>query len=197
MKSRRTFIQQLVAAGIIINLPLALSSCQNSKIVIEQNVLSQNQLEIANYIFMQLFPKDDDSINAKSLATLQHFISILSDSNYDKTDKNYLIQGLDWTEETAQEHYKESFLTISNKEKQALFNTLLQEKWGKSWLSYMLDCTFESLLIDSIYQVNPNEIGWKWLNHQAGNPRPNSANFYSKIIARKKENIIITNINQL
>jgi len=197
MHSRRTFIQQLIAAGITINLPLALSSCENSTIAINQNILSENQLVIANYIFLQLFPKDSDSIDAKSLFTLQHFIVILTDSNYDKADKKYLIQGLDWTEETVQELYKESFSIISNKEKEKLFDRLLQENWGKSWLSYMLDCTFESLLIDPIYQVNSKEIGWKWLEHQAGSPRPNKTNYYPELLARKKENSIVTNINQL
>lgn len=199
MKSRRTFIQQLVAAGIIITVPNAFSSCSTPTTdlaTIKQNSISQNQLAIAHYIFLQLF-NIDKNINANTLNTLVHFIRILEDKNYSQEDKTYLKQGLIWTEETAQELFKKDFSTLASEEKKVLFDTIIKEKWGKSWLSYMLDCTFESLLLDPIYQVNSNQIGWKWLNHRAGTPRPNQANTYKKLIAKKELTETISNINQL
>jgi len=199
MKSRRTFIQQLVAAGIIITIPSALNSCSSPEdklATIKQHSISYKQLAIAQYIFAQLF-NIDKNLNTNTLNTLSHFITILEDKNYNKEDKDYLKQGLIWTEETAQELFKKDFSTLASTEKKQLFDTILKEKWGKSWLSYMLDCTFESLLLDPIYNVNSKQIGWKWLNHQAGTPRPNSANTYKKLLAKKEHTEIISNINQL
>jgi gluconate 2-dehydrogenase gamma chain len=43
---------------------------------------------------------------------------------------------------------------------------------GKQWISTILRYILEALLTDPIYGGNPNAIGWKWLDHQPGFPRP-------------------------
>jgi len=45
----------------------------------------------------------------------------------------------------------------------------------------MLTLIFEALLLDPIYGVNTNNIGWNWLNHDPGVPRPNKENMYPTI----------------
>ena len=200
MKTRRTFIQQLITAGIAVNIPFVFNACSSPNTtqipLIKQNILNENQLTIAHYFFQYLFPSTD-GFNTNTLHTLNHFIRILSDSNYNEDDRKYLIQGLDWTAESSQEHYQKQFTLLSNTKKEALFETIVQEKWGKSWLSYMLDCCFESLLIDPIYNVNTKQISWKWLGHQAGIPSPKTDNQYQKLLAKKTKTQIITAIEQL
>lgn len=199
MKTRRTFIQQLISAGIAVNIPFVFSAC-DSKLTqvpqIEQNILNENQLTIAHFFFQYLFP-NTENLNTNTLHTLNHFVTILTDTNYNQDDQKYLIQGLVWTAESSQEQYQKAFILLSSAEKEALFETIVQEKWGKSWLSYMLDCFYESLLIDPIYKVNTNQIGWNWLRHQAGMPRPNTANQYQKLLAKKTSTQIISSIEQL
>jgi gluconate 2-dehydrogenase gamma chain len=36
----------------------------------------------------------------------------------------------------------------------------------------LLDYIMEALLTDPVYGGNPNSIGWQWLKHQPGFPRP-------------------------
>jgi len=44
-------------------------------------------------------------------------------------------------------------------------------------LTYLL----EALLADPVYAGNPNGIGWKWLQHQPGFPRPTKNKKYFKL----------------
>ena len=37
---------------------------------------------------------------------------------------------------------------------------------------------FEALLSDPVYGGNPEGIGWRWLGHRPGFPRPNQRNRY-------------------
>jgi len=42
----------------------------------------------------------------------------------------------------------------------------------------VLGYIFEALLVDPVYGGNPNGIGWKWLEHQPGLPRPTADKRY-------------------
>ena len=49
---------------------------------------------------------------------------------------------------------------------------------GENWLSTLLLYIFEALLTDPVYGGNPNGIGWKWLGHNPGLPRPTADKRY-------------------
>jgi gluconate 2-dehydrogenase gamma chain len=49
-------------------------------------------------------------------------------------------------------------------------------------LSSLLKYIFEALLTDPIYGGNPNSMGWEWLDHTPGQPRPNPANRYGETV---------------
>ncbi len=54
-------------------------------------------------------------------------------------------------------------------------------RWGRNWLSLLLYYIFEALLADPVYGCNPNGIGWKWLEHQPGFPRPPADKIYTRL----------------
>ena len=47
-----------------------------------------------------------------------------------------------------------------------------QSRAGRNWLSLLLTYVLEALLADPVYGGNPDGIGWQWLEHQPGYPRP-------------------------
>ena len=47
-----------------------------------------------------------------------------------------------------------------------------QSNAGQNWLSLLLTYLLEALLADPVYGGNPDGIGWQWLEHQSGFPRP-------------------------
>jgi gluconate 2-dehydrogenase gamma chain len=54
-------------------------------------------------------------------------------------------------------------------------------RWGRAWLSLLLYYIFEALLSDPVYGGNPGEIGWRWLEHQPGFPRPPADKIYGSL----------------
>ena len=49
------------------------------------------------------------------------------------------------------------------------------------WLSTLITYTLEALLSDPLYGGNTNGIGWKWLGHDPGNPRPSADKIYGRL----------------
>jgi gluconate 2-dehydrogenase gamma chain len=52
----------------------------------------------------------------------------------------------------------------------------------------MLTFIFEAMISDPIYGFNKDEIGQKWLQHNAGFPRPTKKTRYDEIFNRVKTN---------
>jgi hypothetical protein len=192
--SRRFFIKSIGAGVLLAQLPL-LSACHFEKTSQIEN-LDQNQKIFYDTLSI-LFPKYKNSPTIDQLNTLKHLQNYLSDKNIDPDEQIFLTNGIDWLDETAQEDYKKAFLDLSSIQKQDIISKIVKESWGESWLSKLLTLTFESLLLDPIYDININKAGWQWLHHHPGQPRPQKTNQYPKILDRKKENIIITNLKQL
>jgi sulfur relay (sulfurtransferase) DsrC/TusE family protein len=197
---RRDFIKKMVAAGIIFQLPWFIS-CQNKidkKIFIPNNeVLLPNQREIVIYFLKHFFPDVKGSPSIEDLNTYAHINQYLTDPNIDPNEQKYFINGTKWIEETAAELTNKKFSDLSPAQKKQVLNKVIQTRWGTSWSSKLLTLTFESLLLDPLYYVNKNEIGWKWLHHKAGTPRPQKKNSYKNLLKRKNEKIIITGLSQL
>ena len=52
-------------------------------------------------------------------------------------------------------------------------------------LTYLL----QALLTDPVYGGNPNGVGWKWLHHQPGFPRPPKDETYFKLQNKRTRTI--------
>lgn len=142
---------------------------------------NKSQDKILQEVQEHLFPKSDDSPGANDINSLPYLYFVLTDPDIDEDNKYLIINGVDWLEEECQSSFSKSFISLSSDEKDKVFRIIEKSNWGYRWLSLNLIYIFEALLADPIYGGNPNEIGWKWLEHAPGLPRPSSGNMYSKI----------------
>ena len=127
-----------------------------------------------------LFPKLYGSPGAIDINSLHYLHFVLTDPDIDQDNKNLLINGVEWLEEECQTTFTKSFINLSSREKDQIFRAIEDSNWGYRWLSLNLIYIFESLLSDPIYGGNPNAIGWKWLEHAPGLPRPTSQSMYNQ-----------------
>jgi gluconate 2-dehydrogenase gamma chain len=194
MNNRRSFIKGLGATGILLNMPLW-QACRQQKFF--NGVLSEDQQKTLYEVLVILFPPFQNSPTIDQINTLWHINQYLTDQNIDPDEQAFILNGIKWTDEAAVEQYKLTFNELKGDEKNQIIQYLLEKSWGESWLSRLLTLTFESLLLDPIYKVNLDEVGWQWLQHQPGIPRPNSQNAYPQILKRKQEQITITSVDQL
>lgn len=181
--SRRHFVKGLLIAGTITQIPF-LSACLNEDSkseVLPFGELNSTQKDILKEVQNILFPNEGNGPSAKDVNALNYLQWVISDSRMDPSEVEYLLNGIKWIEETSNEIYSSSFLQLSKKEKENLIAKTSKESWGESWLSVVLTLIFEALLSDPQYGGNTNSIGWKWLHHNPGNPRPTEELLYDNI----------------
>ena len=191
---RRQFIKGIGATAVLLQIPFW-QSCKQPAVF--QGILPENRQKILHQVLNILFPKSNNSPGIEQIHAEFHINSYLTDPLIDPDEQKYVINGIKWLDETAQELFKTGFLSLNNRQQIETLQNILKTSWGESWLSKILTLTFEALLLDPLYQVNTDKVGWHWLHHQAGQPRPKSGIAYPEILNRKKEQVIITNLNQL
>ena len=71
---------------------------------------------------------------------------------------------------------------MNYKEKENICKYISKNSDGEYFLSYILKYIFEALLSDPNYGGNPNGIGWNWLEHSPGYPRPSKETIYPELL---------------
>ena len=193
--NRRYFIKGIGAAAILWQIPFWQSCRQVSPVF--KGILPEEQQKILHAVLNRLFPKTNNGPGIEQLHTEYYINVYLTDPLIDPDEQKYIINGIKWLDKISHELYNTGFVSLNHSQQLKILQNILQTSWGESWLSRLLTLIFESLLLDPIYNVNTGEVGWQWLHHLAGAPRPNPDISYPKILDRKKEQVIITHINQL
>jgi len=172
-KSRRVFIKQLAILGI--GSQFFMYACNDKKMVVipsSYTPMSEVQAKIIAYILEILFPNEGNAPSIQQLNTLEYVIWNLNDKKRDPESNEYIINGIDWVEETAIEEKQKTFLELKDKDKTFIIEFISKKSWGEGWLSTILTLIFESLVYDPIYNINKEQVGWNWLKHKPGYPRP-------------------------
>lgn len=177
--SRRNFLKNSLAVGVLSQVSF-IQSCTDE---FSKTILSDKQLKIIISVQNILFPKDKNGPGAFDFNSHLYLLWVLSDKRIAKDEKQYIVDGIRWINETSEENYATKYLNLSKKEQVNLIQTIVKKNWGESWLSVLLTFIFEAMISDPIYGFNKDEIGWKWLQHQAGYPRASKELMYDNIFA--------------
>jgi len=190
--SRRQFIKGAGAGFLLWQIPFW-QSCQKP---LFKGSLSAHDQQIINSVLQILFPSQPGP-GIYDIKAEYHLNNFLTDPLIDPAEQVFIRNGIRWTDETSREKFQKNYLNLSNAEQSKLIYYLLHESWGESWVSKLLSIVFEAMLLDPVYGINTHEIGWKYVKHIPGKPRPSFHNKYPDILNRKKENTVINNLNQL
>jgi len=178
---RSQFLRVLLAGAVATQIPWWLA-CTNDGNARSNFLLNQEQKQILIIVQNFLFPADENGPGASDLKAEEYMQWVLNDENMDAVEKQYLVNGIDWVEETAQEEKGRSFLDLSAMAKEEILEMISNEVWGESWYSMNLNFIFEALLSDPIYGSNIDKQGWDWLEHNTGQPRPRSEMKYGNFL---------------
>lgn len=179
--SRKNFIRTAVAGGFIANLPILKLSAGAASAGIE--TLNIDERQIIKSVQNILFPDDGNGPGANDIHALEYLEWVLADAEKDPDEIRYIINGTGWLNESANEILMKDFNELTLSEQENIIAKVSATGWGESWLSVILTFIFEALLCDPQYPGNPESIGWKWLNHNPGQPRPTNDLIYPKILA--------------
>lgn len=176
--SRRHFLLGMAAVSVTAIIPSVIS-CSAIPVHDIHGQLTDEDFATLMAVQEHLFPKDSNSPGATDLNAATYYTWVLTDPEKDEEGKAQMRDGIRWTNETADETYAEKFVDLNFEEKEKVLRIMADEGWGENWLSVVITTIFEALLSDPVYGSNTNENGWKWLEHAAGNPRPERENMYN------------------
>ncbi len=165
--SRRLFIGSSLALGI--GTLFYYNQNQSTKIV-----MYENHTQVLLHCSYHLFPHSNLGPGAVDLSISSYLAQVLKDERILEEDRAYFLKGAKWLEESAYEEYTKSFLNLNTEQKEELLQKISTKRWGENFIYTNLSYIFEALLSSPVYGSNKGELGWKWLDHQAGFPQPKS-----------------------
>lgn len=119
-----------------------------------------------------LFPSEPEAPGAVEINALSYLHDFLSNPITDLSEVQFILSGVRLLESIAQQNKQKAFMDLSIEQREILLREFEQQPDGRRWLVNILNYVLEALLTDPVYGGNPDGIGWKWLEHRPGEPRP-------------------------
>jgi len=181
---RRAFLLRggaaLATAAALAGLPYALRKelTRETSFV----MFSARQLEAVAAIQEHLFPKSPDSPGAADINATVYLETSITAAGIDPDSRNTIVNGVSRMQDASRERFDILFSDLDFQQREQLLRYLADNtRWGRAWLSLLLYYILEALLSDPVYGGNPGGIGWRWLEHQAGFPRPPLDKTYGRL----------------
>ncbi len=133
---------------------------------------SKAQTDTLALLQEDLFPDIDEKLNTKTINARAYLSYILHHPRISEDDKHFIKKGVLWLDEEASDLFGADYRELSEQKRQKVLASIAKTKWGESFIETILTYLFESLLGDPIYGINKDEVGWKWVHHTPGLPRP-------------------------
>lgn len=119
-----------------------------------------------------LFPSEPQAPGAREIRALDYLRRVIADPRGDREEQRFLIQGAGWLDGLARKRQGAPFVGLDAARKERTLREAAASEKGENWVSTLLVYLCEALLADPIHGGNPDGIGWRWLQHQPGFPRP-------------------------
>jgi len=181
MINRRQFIQAI--ATLSASLPL--------EAMASNNILGQENNAVYRYLTdpwltlavvqEHLLPADGTSPGAQDIMALRYLRNNLDAPDTSNEQRKFIIDGVGWLNDLSQQDFQLPFIQLTKDNKEIILRQVERSRVGSRWLSRMMTYLIEALLSDPVYGGNKNQLGWQWLHHIPGYPRPSVDNVYFKV----------------
>lgn len=128
-----------------------------------------------------LFPSETQAPGATEINALRYLQRVAADEGLDTGHRAFLLRGASWVDEQARREEGRSFIELEHAGRERVLRSVAQSDAGENWLSVILVYLLEALLADPVYGGNPDGIGWQWLGHTPGFPRPPAGKRYGEL----------------
>jgi gluconate 2-dehydrogenase gamma chain len=181
-QSRRSFLRSAIIGSVGISF-LSFPSCIFSPNSWDgKGIFTQNEMSTLYHLQLAIFPNDGNGPSAEDCRALDYFMWCLTEANTPPKDIDYLVNGLKNITQAIVAIEPTATDQISTERWNTILPELCTTYAHKDWLSKLTTLIFEAVLLDPVYGGNVNEIGWEWLEHQPGIPRPTSTTKYPKYL---------------
>jgi gluconate 2-dehydrogenase gamma chain len=140
--------------------------------------LSTSVAETLGAVLEHLLPSEPAAPGAREIHATAYLRFVLSDPTLDPEQGTFLLRGIENLERLARAQAARRFVELSAAQREAVLRAFEASAEGSRWLGEMLDYLMEALLGDPVYGGNPDGVGWRWLHHTPGFPRPPAGKRY-------------------
>lgn len=177
--SRRAFLARVAGVSVAALFPLVAGGAASAPT--SDRTLSDNQQTVLAAVQQHLFPSEPGIPGASEINALAYLNNVLADPKMDEEEKAFISNGVGWLEDLVKDEFGKSFTDLNAAQREQMLRRIEQSRAGENWLATLLLYIFEALLSDPVYGGNPNGVGWQWLEHQPGFPRPPANKIYGKL----------------
>jgi len=180
--NRRAFLKTGSAISLLAGLaackpdvPDAMQSAPEQTTVTtpDKTLFNDQQRLTLSAVYRQLFPDDGDGPGADDINATSYLEWAMSDEqNIQDGDPEFIVKGIGWLEDLAQQTLGERYIRLSQQDQSKILDRIAASQAGENWLALLMFYLAEALMLDPVYGGNPDQIGWRWLEHQPGFPRP-------------------------
>ena len=184
--SRREFLNRLTLLGsLLAGYPAAILAQSRFEAQAQKppDWLNAEPWKTLAEVQEHLFPAAADTPGASDIQAIVYLHNTIENPAADGEDKAFLFNGVGWLNDLCREKTGLAFVDLNEQKKESLLRQIEQSRAGRNWLSLLLTYVLEALLADPVYGGNPDGIGWQWLEHQPGYPRPPADKSWYKLAA--------------
>lgn len=120
----------------------------------------------------RLLPSGPGSPGAREVNATDYLLRVAAEPSTSPRERRDLRRGLRRVDALARETEGQPFAELPDERKDLVLRALQGGAEGEPFLELLLVYTLEALLGDPVYGGNPGEVGWGWLQHAPGSPRP-------------------------
>jgi gluconate 2-dehydrogenase gamma chain len=98
--------------------------------------------------------------------------AVLADDEVDAETRALVKDGAARLDELARKRGAATFPALAREGQEALLHSFETDARGVEWLRKTIAFALEALLGDPVHGGNTDEVGWRWIGHRPGVPRP-------------------------
>jgi len=178
--NRRDFLRRACLAALTTRIPTR-SPAAAAQEPPRGRVLDAHQWRTIATVQDHLLPAEPGAPGSSDIHATAYLDGVLADPELDPEVRSLILNGIGWLDELAQEGHGRPFADLAPEPREELLRGIVDRPTGDLWLSTLIDYSLEALLGDPLYGGNPGGIGWAWLEHNPGLPRPTPANLYGRL----------------
>jgi len=170
--SRRSFLLRMAGGSLAALMPIGAQGGNSEELT------EARRWQVLDAVQNHLFPSEPSSPGARDIQALDYLRFVVRDNGLDVDERLFIFQGVGWLEDLTHKEIGRGFTELNEDERERMLRKVASSTAGENWLSTIQLYLVEALLADPVYGGNPSGIGWKWLGHNPGFPRPTAQTRY-------------------
>lgn len=182
--SRRQLLKSAAGTSTLAVLPFSQLSFAGKQDI--ESILNAEPWLTLDAVLNHLLPVSNKGISAKEIQATYYLYQLVDQQPTAADEVEFIYKGVDWLNGYSQKKTNQAFNLLSKADKETILRDISRSTAGDNWISMLISNIYEAMLSPPSYGGNPDGVGWKWLEHQAGFPLPKSGERYFELPKRSQ-----------